>query len=174
MLASRINGTCINLGELVEKHSLYAGVDERRETFIADMEKVSAKVEEVISRSKQPVIIEGHFAVHTIDPEKVSRVFVLRLHPEELKTILEKRGYKYEKIWENLASEILDVCLFEAVKVCGIDKICEIDITGKNVEEVVKEMLLILNNKKKCRSGWIDWLGRLETEQKLDEYLKHF
>jgi broad-specificity NMP kinase len=40
------------------------------------------------------------------------------------------------------------------------------------VDEVVDDVSAILNNRKKCRPGGIDWLGMLEREGKLEEFLK--
>jgi len=174
-LASKLSAVLINLGELVKKEKLFSGIDEKRGSLIADMDKVSKRVQQIISSSKQrDIIIEGHFAVDVLPCKRVHIVFVLRRNPEELRIILEKRGFKGNKLWENLAAEILDVCLWEAVKQCGVDKICEIDVTGKSVEEVVEELISILSGEKKCEAGRVDWLGKLEAEGKLDEYLKHF
>jgi broad-specificity NMP kinase len=71
-----------------------------------------------------------------------------------------------------MASEILDVCLVDALKTRGQAKICELNVTGKNVEETVKEMLEAIDNPSKCCVGIVDWLGKLESEGLLDQYLK--
>jgi broad-specificity NMP kinase len=75
-------------------------------------------------------------------------------------------------LWENLASEILDVCLVDALKVHGKEKVCELDVTGKSVEDVVNEILNILKGRGKCRVGVVDWIGKLESEGLLEEFLK--
>jgi adenylate kinase len=100
--------------------------------------------------------------------------FVLRRNPLELKGILKKRNYTEKKIIENLNAEILDVCLYEAVESCGIDKVCEIDVTSKDFNNVIQEILFILNEKKICRIGLVDWLGELDSQGVLSEYLKDF
>jgi adenylate kinase len=87
---------------------------------------------------------------------------------------MENRGFKERKLWENLAAEILDVCLWDAVSACGSEKICEVDVSGKRIEEVVKDVILVLEGKEKCRVGIVDWLGKLEGEGRLHEFLKHF
>jgi len=101
-------------------------------------------------------------------------VFVLRRDPSELKAFMENRGFKERKLWENLAAEILDVCLWDAVSACGSDKVCEIDVSRKKIEEVVEDMILMLERRKKCRVGVVDWLGKLEGEGLLHEFLKPF
>jgi adenylate kinase len=108
-------------------------------------------------------------------PQKdVQAVFVLRRDPNELKNVLEKRGYPEKKLWENLASEILDVCLWDALSACGADKVCEIDVSGRTIDAVVEEIVMVLEKKKECRSGIVDWLGKLEKTGQLEEFLRNF
>jgi adenylate kinase len=64
------------------------------------------------------------------------------------------------------------VCLVEALSVRGPARICELDITGKSPEMVLKEILAVLHDNSKCRVGIVDWLGKLENEGLLDEFLK--
>jgi broad-specificity NMP kinase len=52
------------------------------------------------------------------------------------------------------------------------EKVCELDVTGKTVDENMAEILKVLNGNKKCFAGVVDWLGLLEREGTLDEYLK--
>ena len=173
-LASRIGAEVVSIGELVEREHLYTEWDNVRETFIADMEAVSRRISQIIDSVKGDFIIEGHYAVHVVPPEKVSLVFVLRKNPKDLKEILEERGYNQRKVRENLAAEILDVCLFDAVSICGVEKVCEINTDSKSPSEIAKEILLVIEGKKRPRVGIADWLGMLEAEGKLDEYLKEF
>jgi hypothetical protein len=42
------------------------------------------------------------------------------------------------------------------------------------VDEVEDEIQQVLQGKKKRRIGIVDWLGKLDFEGKLDEYLKEF
>ncbi|NIP67121.1 AAA family ATPase, partial [Candidatus Bathyarchaeota archaeon] len=118
-LASRLNGRHIDLAQLIKREELISGVDENRETLIADVDKVSQRVQEIAQECKGDVIVDGHLAVDVVPVVEVHLVFVLRRHPEELKTFIEKRGFSERKLWENLAAEILDVCLFDAVEACG-------------------------------------------------------
>ncbi|MEM3757710.1 MAG: adenylate kinase family protein [Candidatus Bathyarchaeia archaeon] len=173
-LASRIDAQLVSLGELIRKEKLYIGFDKERDTLIADIEKISRRVGEIISKAQKDIIIEGHLAVDVTPAEKASIVFVLRRNPEELKRILEERSYTERKIMENLAAEILDVCLFEAVKKFGVEKVCEIDVTSKSVNKVVQEILDVLGGLRERRVGVVDWLGKLEAEGKLEEYLDKF
>lgn len=173
-LASKLDALFIGITELVKTENLITGRDEDRETLIADTKKVSQQLQKIIDKSKETVIIEGHYAVDVVPDEKVNLVFVLRRDPAELKNTLEKRCYAEKKIWENLAAEILDICLYDAISACGVDKVCEIDATGKTVEAVVEEMILVLEKKQECRVGTVDWLGKIEKEGQLPKFLKNF
>jgi len=173
-LASNLDAVYVSLGELVERERLISGVDKARGTLIADTDRVSKRMQEVIKSSERDVIVDGHYAVDVVPNKDVHLVFVLRRDPRELKSVMEDRGFKERKLWENLAAEILDVCLWDAVSACGSDKVCEIDVSGKRIEEVVKDVILVLEGKEKCRVGIVDWLGKLEGNGRLREFLKYF
>jgi len=172
MLASILGARLISIGELVKREGLYTGWDEERETLIADTDRLSERIREIIDAEKRTIIIEGHYAVHVVPPEKVDLIFVLRRDPRDLKKTLEDRGYSRRKVMENLAAEILDVCLFDAVDVCGVEKLCEMDTTSKSPEEVVDEIISVIKGERKPEVGIVDWLGMLESEGILDDYLK--
>ena len=142
--------------------------------MVADTKKVQKRLQEMTATSKGNIIIEGHYATDVVPKKDVHAVFVLRRDPNELKFVLEKRGYPEKKVWENLASEILDVCLWDALSTCDADKVCEIDVSGKTIDDVVNEIILVLEKKKECMSGIVDWLGKLEKTGQLEEFLRNF
>ena len=172
LLASKLDAVHVNLTELVKRERLTSGIDKVRKTLIADTDRVSKRVQEIIRSSQRDVIIDGHLAADVAPAKDVHVVFVLRRDPDELKGLMENRGFKGMKLWENLAAEILDVCLWEAVSACGPDKVCEINVSGKRVEDIVESMISVLEGRKKCEVGIVDWLGKLEGEGRLHEFLK--
>jgi len=175
LLASKMDAMYINLAELVKREKLIVGVDKARDTLIADTQRVSKRVTEILESSgERCVVIDGHYAMDVVSARDVYLAFVLRRNPDELKKTLESRGFGGKKLWENLAAEVLDVCLWEAITSCGSEKVCEIDISDKKVEDIVKEMLSILSGEERCRIGIVDWLGKLEAENRLHEFLKNF
>jgi len=171
-LASKLDALYISITELVKKQKLITGIDENRQTLIADTKKVSKQLQEILAKAEGSIIIEGHYVVDVVPKKDVNTVFVLRRDPRELKSALENRRYEEKKLWENLAAEILDVCLWDALSACGVDKVCEIDVSGKTVEAVVEEIMMVLEKRKECRHGIVDWLGKLENEGQLEEFLK--
>jgi len=173
-LASKLDARYIGVTELVKEQQLITGTDENRQTLVADTEKTSKQLQQILAKTEGPIIIEGHYAVDVVTKKHVDKVFVLRRDPHELKNTLEKRGYPETKVWENLAAEILDVCLLDALSACSTDKVCEVDVSGKTADAVVDEMLLMLEKKKPCKVGIVDWLGKLENQGQLETFLKNF
>jgi len=172
-LATRLDALYVNLTELAKQHNLILGEDKERHTAIVDENKMRHKLTEMInSAEKTNIVIDGHYAAAVTPKNKVTRVFVLRRNPVELREFMVKCGFKNQKLWENLASEILDICLVEALQEQEEEKVCELDATEKTIGEVVGEILAILDNRKKCRTSGIDWLGMLEREGKVEEYLR--
>lgn len=174
LLVSKLDATHVDLAELVKKENLVSGFNKARRTLIADTNKVSERIKEIIKGSNKDVIVDGHYAVDVVPAGDVHLVFVLRRNPDELKRLLEDYGFEGRKLWENLAAEILDVCLWNAVSACGSDKVCEIDVSGREIGEVVEEIVSVLEGKRECEKGVVDWLGKLEKEGRLQDFLNHF
>jgi adenylate kinase len=171
-LAIKLSAEYINLTDFAKTYNLTLGEDKERGTIIVDEEKMQQTLGETIDALQNAnIIIDGHFASAVTPTQHVAHVFVLRRNPKELKTFMEKAGYSGSKMWENLQAEIIDVCLGEAVEVHA-GRVCELDVTGKIVEEVVGEILDVLEKRKNCFVGIVDWMGTLEVEGILDEYLK--
>jgi adenylate kinase len=173
LLASKLNALYVNLTELAVHENLVSGRDEKRDSIIVDEIRMRRKIREIIEACEQnDIVIDGHYAVSVVPKKLVTCVFVLRRNPVELRKFMEQCGFSGRKLWENLASEILDVCLVDALNVHEEGKICELDVTGKSVEEVVSEILDALSGHKECHVGIVDWLGKLENDGLLEEFLK--
>jgi len=171
-LAAKLQAEYINLTDFAKANNLITGQDPERDTLIIDEEKMTQKLTETIDASDNAnIVIDGHYAAAVTPKEHVAQVFVLRRHPKELKTLMEKRGYSGAKMWENLQAEIIDVCLGEATEVYA-SRVCELDVTGKTTETIVEDIVAVLEKRKTCIVGTVDWMGTLEREGVLDEYLK--
>lgn len=170
-LAMRLNALCISLGNLVKDENLILGVDEERETLIADLKTLSKRVTSIINEASKDMIIEGHYATEVIPRSLVSYVFVLRRDPDDLIISLKERGYKEKKVMENAASEVLDVCLINALREYGAGIVDEIDVTHLNIEEVVDEVLSVIMGLKEHGVGVVNWLKILEGEGRLERIL---
>jgi adenylate kinase len=171
-LTEKLGAQYINLTDLAKTYNLILGEDTERHSNIIDEEAMQQKLGETIEDSQNAnIVIDGHYASAVTPAKHVANVFVLRRNPKELKQFMEKCGYTDSKMCENLQAEILDICLGEAVEVHA-GRVCELDVTGKTVEEVVDSILEVLEKHKICLVGTVDWMGTLEREGVLDEYLK--
>ncbi len=142
----------LDLNELIKTGGLHLGIDEERDSLIADMDAVRDRVREIarlgagsgvggvrgVRRAGENLTIEGHLAHHISDI-----AIVLRLSPDELKLRLNARGYSEAKVQENVLAETIDVILVEAVEWC--ERVYEINTTGMTVEEVAGAIREILD-----------------------------
>jgi len=174
LLAERLGAELVELGALVEEEGLHEGLDEETGSLIVDLGALSKRVIELISsKPGKTVVVVGHYAQNVVPRELVSRAFVLRRDPRELRSVLIARGYSGRKLYENLQAEILDICLYEAVEAYGHELVYEVDVSGRGPNEVVEEMAEALE-KGLSRVGVVDWLGLLEREGELDHFFSEF
>lgn len=173
LLTSKLDAFYLNLTDLALEENLVVGRDEERDSVIVDENVMREKMREIIqSCDRNHMVIDGHYAVNVVPKEFTTHVLVLRRDPVELRRLMEQSNFSGSKLWENLACEVLDVCLYEALDVYEERKVCELDVSGKSVEEIVDEVLDILNGSRECRVGVVDWLSKLEDEGLLEEFLK--
>ena len=155
----------IDLHKLIMEEKLYSGRDDIRDTYNADMERLSARVTELIEQTPigMDTILEGHISHYL--PSDV--IIVLRASPIALRKRLGKRReYSYEKIKENSDAEALDVILVESVE--SNDRVFEIDTTDMNLISAVKSVIEIIESVKKGKvpekylPGKISWIDQVE------------
>jgi len=171
-LATKLGSQYINLTDFAKTYNLISGEDEERRTTIIDEAAMRLKLAESITQTETDVVVDGHYAAAVTPSELTTHVFVLRRNPKELKTFMQKCGFDEPKLYENLAAEVLDNCLVEALQFhTEPSKVCELDATSKTVEELVEEISEVLKTGM-CHTGFVDWLGMLEEEGVLDQYLK--
>jgi len=173
-LAQKLGAAHITVADLVRRERITSGYDEKRQTLIADDKKLAKRVQQIIGKTRKTVIVDGHFATGIVPRSYVTKVFVLRCHPKQLKQRMVERSFQGAKLRENLAAEILDVCLTDAVNDVGVDKVCEVDTTDKTVDNTINEIVSILRKKEHCAVGIVDWLAQLEMEGSLEQYLQEF
>ena len=169
LLANRLSACHIELGKLVKEKGLVLGFDSERASAIADLGQLSVSLSAAIERACCDCVVDGYLASHVLDRSRVDIVYVLRCDPNELLLRLRERGFSESKAIENAASEVLGVCLWEAVDRFGEEKVAEVDTSSRPPMRVVKEMVSILEGRSRCVVGRIDWLSTV-SEQGLLEY----
>ncbi|MGD8545721.1 MAG: adenylate kinase family protein [Candidatus Bathyarchaeota archaeon] len=173
LLASQFKALYLNLTELALKEDLVMSNDEERNSMIIDENLMRLKIRQIIvANLDRDIVIDGHYAVGVVPREFTTRVIVLRRDPVELRKLMKISGFSGKKLWENLASEILDVCLSIALNTYEESRVCEVDVSSKSVKDVVNEIKSILDRSRECRVGIVDWLGKLERKGLLEEFMR--
>lgn len=170
-LSKELQIPVIELSEFVVNNNLYLYYDAIRNSYVVDEEKVRNSIAKLY-RERGAFIIVGHY-VEILERDLYELVIVLRRNPIELLNILKTRRWPDSKVAENVEAELLSVCTFNAIEELGEDLVVEVDVTSKNVSEVVNEIMDILLGLKSVYLGHrIDWLS-LVPEKDLEAILSY-
>ena len=119
------------------------------------------------------IIIVGHLLPYLIRKKELDYVIILRRSPYSLIEEYKKRNYSIEKIQENIASEILGICFYDAMKVFGKKKISEIDTTESTPEETMRNIIFSYENKSKRNMANIDWFEVIYKNGDFQRFLEY-
>jgi adenylate kinase len=172
-LANQLNGTHINISTLVQQEQLIKSRDTQRDTVIVDDVRLSHRLQQIISNQTKPIILDTHYTIQSSEILDISLVVVIRLDPDELTKRLRARKYQESKIFENVAAEILDVCLLDAVQHFENHLVTEINATNRDVEEIINIIIKTLEGELKAHTGWVNWLEKLENEKRLESFFSY-
>ncbi len=175
-ISNYIKAKVISLNELSISENLIVKYDAKRETSVINNKKLISFLIELIEDYKKEdlefLIIESHFS--DIVPEQyINFVIILRCDPDELYNRLKRRGYKREKIRENVQSEILGNCVNYFMNKPLNIPILEIDTTNVSIESITKTIVDILRKKidiDDFYAGKVDWLEKLFQEDRLQAF----
>ena len=146
----------LDLNKLALEKEFITGKDEKRDSNIVDLDRLEKYFNDI--KTERLVFIDSHLS-HLIS--NVDKVIILRCNPRKLKTNLDKKNWKEDKIKENIEAEILDVILSEAVTFHNIEDICEIDTSDLDIEDVAEIIIIFTKNNfkniKNYKIGNIDW-----------------
>ena len=154
ILSQRLNCRLVKINDLAIENDFVLGIDEDKGYKVIDIDALNDEVSEIISKSDELIIFEGHLAHLCSGADKV---IVLRVHPEILRQRLAARDYSQSKIRENLEAEAMGVCTAEAFEeYC--DKISEIDASELSVEEIVCLICDVICDKIEFPVGEVDFM----------------
>lgn len=148
----------LDINDIVKSRSCHEGYDEELQTYIVDDDKLMDEVEKDISdgEGEGGWVIDWHstagFAVRWVD-----LVVVLRCEETDiLFDRLSKRGYKDEKVQENMDAEIFGVIGEEAKEAWEEGQVVELkSVKAEDVEENAERVI-----------GWVkQWLKNQEPSQ---------
>ncbi len=173
-LLNNFKAKVISLNELAISEKLIINYDTERETSVINEKKLVRYIIKLIEHYNkldlEYLIIESHFS-DIVPGQYIDYVIIFRCDPDELYVRLKERGYKDEKIRENVQSEILgNSANFFLTKQLN-KPILEIDTTNNSVDVITKTITKILTGKVDVDEyiiGKIDWLEKLAQEDRLD------
>ena len=155
-LAKKLKLRCIKLNDIVEQYKMYFYISKKDGSKVVDIKKLEDYVTNHLT-GEDDYIVEGHLACEFYIPADI--VIVLRAHPNTIKRRLAKRDYPKEKTNNNVMCEVLDYCVIASSKSYRVVKMAEVNTTNKRKETVVKEIIDILDGKRKPKH--IDWSSKM-------------
>ena len=115
-------------------------------------------------------IVVGHLAPYVLEKNQVKIIIILRRNPYDLESVYKERKYSEIKIKENTGSEILGIIIHDAIEKFE-EKAFQIDVSEKNIQEVVEKVLEIIS--KKGDSDEVDWLNLVTKNNDLEKFFTH-
>jgi adenylate kinase len=134
-LSERLNIPHIDVSQLSIRQGWIKGYDKTLDTSVIDLYSIRSALE-----GMNDAIIDVHYA-ELLDCDII---FVIRCPPIELYNRLVSRGYKKEKIRENVLAEMLDTCLINAIDKVGSENVFEV-VSDKLEQNIGFIMDVILN-----------------------------
>jgi len=164
LLAERLGSEFLSLGDLVKKQRLHKGFDRSARSYIIDEPAVKRMLKGYLKDYREKrIVFETHSFNSILQKTHGMVAVVLRLDPLVLARRLKERNWPKLKIWENVEAELIDLSLYDSLKVLGNRGVYEIDATGKSPGNLVREILMALHRGK----GWSmkslpNWLGKYD------------
>lgn len=175
-LLNNFKSKVISLNELAISEKLIIKYDMERETSVINEKKLVRHIIKLIERYNkldlEYLIIESHFS-DIVPSQYINYVIILRCDPDELCVRLKERGYKKEKIRENVQSEILGNSANYFLNKQLNKPILEIDTTNNSIDVITKTITKILTGMVDVNEyiiGKIDWLEKLSQEDRLEQF----
>jgi adenylate kinase len=172
LLARELRASYLNPRSLLRHKGIDYVYDENRRTRVVSLKRLRNALCERTARVGHGLIIDSHFALETGPRPKLVRAIVLRCDPIVLERRLVRKRWAKSKTDENLLADILDVCLWDAVKAYGWTRILEIDTTRESTRHVVQRITKDLEKKQIQRQPQVNWLSTLKRRGILARYLK--
>jgi len=146
----------VDLSRVVKLRRLYSKYDRLRRSYVISEELVRRNWARIV---RDGAVVSTHFLVKglLLGPGTVG--VVLRLDPVVLWRRLRARGWSRSKTWENVESELLDICYFDAVRALSRRRVFEIDTTSKSKSRTFREVLGLIEKRPKEHVQRVNWLS---------------
>ena len=172
LLERELRASYVNPQSLIRREGMDFTYDDNRKTRIISPRHLLKAIRRRAVQADHGLVIDSHISPETGPLPRLVRAIVLRCDPVILKRRLKRKRWSKSKIGENLLAEILDICLWDAVKNYGWNRILEVDTSKKTPHLVIQ---LIMNDLKKKRPQGkpkVDWMSTLERRENLIRYLR--
>jgi adenylate kinase len=170
LLATELRASYVDPEILLRRKGIDYIYDEKRKTCIVSLKRLQNALSARAARADHGLVIDSHIALGPL-PRLVG-VIVLRCDPIVLEQRLQCKRWSKSKIGENLQAEILDICLWDAVKKYGWNAILEIDTTEKSPRQVIRSITKALYKKRIQKHPKVDWLSSLKGKAILARYVE--
>jgi adenylate kinase len=162
----------IDINKIIIDNNAFLLNDDRNRKEV-DIKKTLKLIRNELKKGGDLVII-GHLVPYLLRPDEIDIIIVMRRSPYEIIRTFEERDYSSEKIRENVASEILGISFYDALKTFGKSKVIEFDATGKTPQESAEEIVSLLQNKLKRKIGMVDWLSLVYEKGDVQKFLEYY
>lgn len=139
-LAKKLKLKYVDVNTVIKKDKLIESYDKKRDTSVVDERKLAKALVKIIKENKN-LVIDSHMS-HEVPRKYVDWCIVTKCDTDVLRKRLKKKGYKEEKIQENIDAEILDICREEAERYGH--KIITVNTTKKSPKTIATELSKIL------------------------------
>ena len=171
LLAKKLRASYVNPRILLRREGIDYVYDMKRRTRVVSLKRLDQALGKYAARADRGMVIDGHIALETGSLPRLARAIVLRCDPVILERRLKRKRWSKSKIGENLLAEILDICLWDAVRSYGWNRILEIDTTGKRPHYVIQLVMRDLKKRRIQERSKVDWLSSLKRRRILSNYV---
>ncbi|MGH9877907.1 MAG: adenylate kinase family protein [Nitrososphaerales archaeon] len=168
IVAKKLDLKLIDINDVAIKRNAITKKD--KIGYVVDLKKLSSLLRKELTRKCLAV---GHLAPYVLKKSDPTMVIVLRRSPYELEKVYSMRGYNEQKATNNISSEIIGVCLYDAIRRFGRNKVAEVDSTAKKAENVASKIISILNGKSKRSASKVDWLSLIAKNHDLQRFFMY-
>ena len=159
-----LNFSIIDINIIAKDLGLF---EENENTNDVDTQKLANIVKDIKLDEK---IVVGHLAPYVLEKNQVKKIIILRRNPYHLESVYKERDYSENKIKENIGSEILGIITHDTLEKFE-EKAFQIDVSEKNIEQVVEKVLQIISEK--GNDEQVDWLSLVTKNNDLEKFFTH-
>jgi len=161
LLAQEAGYRFLSLGDLVKMEGLHKGFDRQVGSYVVDERALERRLDGYLGAHRmEGIVIETHFVSPIVHKTRGMVAIVMRLDPVLLARRLRARKWSNRKIWDNVEAEMIDLSLYDSLKLLGKKRVFEIDTTGKRPPELVRDILRVLLRRREWNlessSNWLE------------------